>query len=242
MVVMVRTGKAWHQFGFTLMEILMVLAILSMLAVYTQADLYGRLKRERLELVKNDMHSLREMALNYYAQHRLWPESLTQLDDWLQDVTMNHKSPLGFDYQLIANSVGSSSETISRLQIITRTPDALSARDLHQLMGVWAVAGQTSLSMSVLPPANLLADNSGPYTLGGHINMAKGSIRDLGHIRLHNDGAGSTLIVDRLFVNNFVTDKLYAKKHTRNYIFGPFIKSHLGAFPNPSRPIGYAQY
>lgn len=210
--------------GFTLQELLFVLLTLSLLASYMYVDISKHFNRANLEVVVNDMHALREVALSYYAYHQEWPTKLEQLSTWLgEDMIVDQTNPLGFDYNFTVDSVGSDSEHIDRLQIMTAVTDKEQAQDLRTLMGVWAVVQNTSLSVSVLPPETLLTTSDEPYLLENNILMQDNAINNLGHIRLHGDGANTTLIVDRLFTYNFVTDRLYAKQFTEVTVFGPFI-------------------
>ena len=218
-----------REYGFTVIEISFVLVVLSMLAVYARVDLREHLERETLDATVNDLHSLREMALSYYSYHKHWPDRMEQLDDWLQGADIRTKSPLGFDYHLTVDDVGTSSATITRLRVAMATAGTQRARNLQDLMGVWAVAEQSTLTMNILPPDRLLAENAPPYLLENDIRMRNHNMHNLDHIRLYKDGAGITLIVDRLFVYNFVADKLYAKNYVDNFPYGPFFKNDLRA-------------
>lgn len=198
--------------GFSLQELLFVLTVLAVLSSYTHSDIQARFEHAKIDATANSMHALREAAMSYRARNGHWPNSVEHLDAWLgEDVTVRHRNGLGFDYSFKVDRLGTTPTSIARLRIITGMTDVEQAQDLRALMGVWAVAHQTSVSLSVLPPDQLLASAQHPYLFDQDLLLNGHAINNLGHIRLHEDGAHTTLIVDRLFVYNFVADRVYAK-------------------------------
>jgi general secretion pathway protein G len=76
------TGKriaARRERGFTLLELLLVLVVLSLLAALAAPVVTGGLQRARESTLKTDLKALRKAIDDYYADHATYPAELDEL-------------------------------------------------------------------------------------------------------------------------------------------------------------------
>jgi general secretion pathway protein G len=71
----IATGKR----GFTLLEMLLVLVLVSLLASLALPVVSGGLQRARESTLKNDLHTLRKAIDDYYADTGSYPSELEEL-------------------------------------------------------------------------------------------------------------------------------------------------------------------
>lgn len=75
-----RTGK--HEAGFTLMELMIVMAIISVLATLAVPSFIGAIKSAREAVLKEDLHVMRAAIDSYTMDKQKAPQSL---DDLVQE-------------------------------------------------------------------------------------------------------------------------------------------------------------
>lgn len=71
-----RNGK--HR-GFTMVELLVALAILGLLVSVAAPRYFGNLDRAREEVLKEDLYVLRDAIGKFYADRNRYPETLSEL-------------------------------------------------------------------------------------------------------------------------------------------------------------------
>ena len=72
-----RTAKA----GFTLVELLVVVAILGILGTIAVQNVIGHIAKTRVTAAEQGVQSLHEACTTYYIQHKKMPTSLDQLTE-----------------------------------------------------------------------------------------------------------------------------------------------------------------
>jgi general secretion pathway protein G len=74
-------GRRTSQAGFTLIEILIVLAIMGILLTIAQPNLKNSIIKARESVLKEDLFQMRDAIDQYYADNAKYPEQLTDLID-----------------------------------------------------------------------------------------------------------------------------------------------------------------
>lgn len=72
-------GARKKQAGFTLLELMVVMAIIGILAAIAQPSLKQSIVKAREAVLKEDLFQLRDAIDQYYADHGKYPDQLTDL-------------------------------------------------------------------------------------------------------------------------------------------------------------------
>lgn len=76
-----REGFATHPFGFTLIEVLAVLAIIATLLTLALPRYFVSLERSKEAVLRQDLAVLRDAIDKYYGDNGKYPETLVELAD-----------------------------------------------------------------------------------------------------------------------------------------------------------------
>lgn len=67
------------QGGFTIVELLVVIVVISILVALTLPNLFGLQRRARDDTRKNDLKNIKSALEEYYSDHNAYPAALTDL-------------------------------------------------------------------------------------------------------------------------------------------------------------------
>jgi prepilin-type N-terminal cleavage/methylation domain-containing protein len=67
------------QGGFTIVELLVVIVVISILVALTLPNLFGLQRRARDDTRKNDLKNVKSALEEYYSDHNAYPAALTDL-------------------------------------------------------------------------------------------------------------------------------------------------------------------
>lgn len=106
-----RTGKGDKQRGFTLIELIIVMAILALLAVLTVPKFAGVLKDKDKDIDNANLKMLQTAVELYAVDKGEYPESLDKLEgEYFDEIPEEQQSGNKFDYDSEKGKVSLSSE------------------------------------------------------------------------------------------------------------------------------------
>lgn len=98
--VAVRRRRAARRAGFTLLEVLVVVAILVILAGVASISVFKYLEKAKIGRAKADMETLVKAYKTYYTQNLRWPESPVEVTSLLEQGQEALRDPWGNAYQI----------------------------------------------------------------------------------------------------------------------------------------------
>jgi general secretion pathway protein G len=86
-----RTGRAKHEAGFTLIELMIVMAVILILTAIAIPAYQGAVRQAREAVLKEDLHTMRSAIDSYTADKQKAPQSLDDLvqEGYLREIPMD---------------------------------------------------------------------------------------------------------------------------------------------------------
>jgi general secretion pathway protein G len=98
--VAARRSKAARRAAFTLLEVLVVVAILVILAGVASISVFKYLEKAKVGRAKADMETIVKAYKTFYTQHLRWPESPLEVTSLLEQGQEALRDPWGNAYQV----------------------------------------------------------------------------------------------------------------------------------------------
>jgi len=179
--------------GYTLVEMALALALLSMITGYTYPALQRQLERRAVDNTAQGIGAFAQLASQYHVQERRWPDDLdTLLQHFSLQENFRNRNGFGRVYSLGVTAGG-------QLAVHTRTDTREQALSLQRLMRPLSTARGTSVTVSFPPPGSEAA-HLGLLPRDGSRPML-GDL-DLNHRAVHNLSALSTTGTARVRIRN----------------------------------------
>jgi general secretion pathway protein G len=98
--VAARRNRATRRAAFTLLEVLVVVAILVILAGVASISVFKYLEKAKIGRAKADMETLVKAYKTFYTQNLRWPENPTEVTSLLEQGNEALRDPWGNAYQI----------------------------------------------------------------------------------------------------------------------------------------------
>lgn len=85
------SGRRSAHFGFTLVEIMIVVAIIALLAAIAVPGFLRARKRSQATMVKNELRLIDDAVAQYAIEHHKVPGAAVYVDDWVEYVKANSR-------------------------------------------------------------------------------------------------------------------------------------------------------
>jgi general secretion pathway protein G len=115
--------KASRRAAFTLLEVLIVVAILVILASAASISLFRYLEDAKVGRAQNDMRVISGAYQKYYMEKQEWPTNIAQVAPYLESGNEGLKDPWGQLYQAsVVETQAEDGTTKQRPQIVCQPP------------------------------------------------------------------------------------------------------------------------
>lgn len=113
-----KPGTSRKNYGFTLVELLTVLLLLSILAAVSTPVVVNAITRSKEAALLKDIRIMRELIDDYYADFNQYPESLNDMVEkgYLRKIPVNPFSEQESDWSLVTNNRGGITDVYSRYE------------------------------------------------------------------------------------------------------------------------------
>jgi len=120
----VRAGnRAVRRAAFTLLEVLIVVAILVILASAASIAYFRYLEDAKVGRAKNDMRVIEQAYKKYYGEHSQWPDNIQMIAPELEQDQAGLFDPWGQQYQVqIADMTQSDGQSVQRPVVYCQPP------------------------------------------------------------------------------------------------------------------------
>ncbi|WP_439623661.1 prepilin-type N-terminal cleavage/methylation domain-containing protein [Gemmata sp.] len=117
--------SAMRRAGFTLLEVLVVVAILVILAGVASISVFRYLEDAKVGRAKNDMLAIKKSYETFYTQQSRWPQDPSEVTPLLEQGAEAFQSPWpGVTYQATVEEVPQSDGTsIQRVYVMCQPPN-----------------------------------------------------------------------------------------------------------------------
>jgi len=115
--------RAVRRAGFTLLEVLVVVAILVILAGVASIGVFQYLEKAKVGRAKNDMLTIKKAYETFYTQNLRWPQDPSEVYSLIEQGQQAFQSPWpGVIYQVQLQDIPQQDGTVSERPVVTCNP------------------------------------------------------------------------------------------------------------------------
>ena len=117
-----RRAVAARRAGFTLLEVLVVVAILVILAGVASVSIFGQMEKAKVGAAKTSMKAIEKAYYSYYTTHGSWPENISVVASELEQGQAALVDPWGNPFTASVTDVQQPDGTSNQRPVITCQP------------------------------------------------------------------------------------------------------------------------